>query len=88
MNTNHVQIDSKDEGQQLTTIHFGEQQHDERSTGRTLANSSKQALTSPPFGSQSFFFEPYQNSSNATRVLRRFYSLPLYSNGCNSTGSM
>jgi hypothetical protein len=44
MNTNHVQIDSKAEGQQLTTIHLGGQQHEKRSTRKTRSKADKQAL--------------------------------------------
>ena len=64
--------DSKAEGQQQTTTHPGEQQHEERSTRRTRTNADKQALTSPPFGMPSKILGPFNSSRGFKRDLSLF----------------
>jgi hypothetical protein len=58
-----------DEHQRKTIARYG-QKRAISSTLCTRANTSEQGMSSPPFGSPSFYFEPSQNSSKDTSCLR------------------
>lgn len=67
-----TEIDRNADKLQQTITDVGEHDPALGATGRTATNIHGQAMTYPPFGMPKISFAFHQNSSEATRGLRRF----------------